>query len=79
MSAFGGFTDKYQKPLLPNAFLKSGKCKSLLAPLPFLAVGLPPFGLPLQIAILKVLVSHPEGRATISGMNSDLSILNTRW
>jgi len=31
----------------------------------------------LQIAILKVLVSHPEGRATISALNSDLCILNT--
>ena len=31
----------------------------------------------LQIAILKVLVSHPEGRATVAVMNSDLSILNT--
>ena len=31
----------------------------------------------LQIAILKVLVSHPEGRATIAVLNSDLSILNT--
>ena len=31
----------------------------------------------LQIAILKVLVSHPEGRATIAALNSDLSILNT--
>ena len=32
---------------------------------------------PLQIAILKVLVSHPEGRATIAALNSDLSILTT--
>ena len=31
----------------------------------------------LQIAILKVLVSHPEGRATTAALNSDLSILNT--
>ena len=31
----------------------------------------------LQIAILKVLVSHPEGRATISALNSDLCILST--
>ena len=31
----------------------------------------------LQIAILKVLVSHPEGRATIAALNSDLCILNT--
>jgi hypothetical protein len=31
----------------------------------------------LQIAILKVLVSHPEGRATIAALNSDLSILHT--
>ena len=31
----------------------------------------------LQIAILKVLVSHPGGRATIAALNSDLSILNT--
>ena len=31
----------------------------------------------LQIAILKVLVSHPEGRATIAAINSDLWILNT--
>ena len=31
----------------------------------------------LQIAILKVLVSHPEGRATIAALNADLSILNT--
>jgi hypothetical protein len=31
----------------------------------------------LQIAILKVLVSHPEGRATIAALNSDLSILYT--
>ena len=31
----------------------------------------------LQIAILKVLVSHPEGRATIAALNSDLRILNT--
>ena len=31
----------------------------------------------LQIAILKVLVSHPEGRATIAALNCDLSILNT--
>ena len=31
----------------------------------------------LQIAILKVLVSHPEGRATIDALNSDLCILNT--
>jgi hypothetical protein len=31
----------------------------------------------LQIAILKVLVSHPEGRATIAALNTDLSILNT--
>jgi hypothetical protein len=30
-----------------------------------------------QTAILKVLVSHPEGRATIAALNSDLSILNT--
>ena len=33
--------------------------------------------LSLQIAILKVLVSHPEGRATIAALNSDLCILNT--
>jgi hypothetical protein len=26
---------------------------------------------------MKVLVSHPEGRATIAALNSDLSILNT--
>ena len=31
----------------------------------------------LQIAILKVLVSHTEGRATIAALNSDLSILYT--
>ena len=31
----------------------------------------------LQIAILKVLVSYPEGRATIAELNSNLSILNT--
>jgi hypothetical protein len=31
----------------------------------------------LQIAILKVLVSHPEGRTTIPALNADLSILNT--
>ncbi len=31
----------------------------------------------LQNAILKVLVSHPEGRATIAALNSDLSILYT--
>ena len=31
----------------------------------------------LQIAILKVLVSYPDGRATIAALNSDLSILNT--
>ena len=31
----------------------------------------------LQIAILKVLVSHPEGRATIAALNCDLCILNT--
>ena len=31
----------------------------------------------LQIAILKVLVSHPEGRATTAALNSDLRILNT--
>ena len=31
----------------------------------------------LQIAILKVLVSHPEGRATVAVLNFDLSILNT--
>ena len=31
----------------------------------------------LQIAILKVLISHPEGRATIAALNSDLCILNT--
>jgi hypothetical protein len=31
----------------------------------------------LRIAILKVLVSHPEGRATIAALNSDLCILNT--
>ena len=31
----------------------------------------------LQIAILKVLVSHPQGRATIAALNSDLSILST--
>ena len=31
----------------------------------------------LQIAILKVLVSHPGGRATIAALNSDLSILTT--
>jgi hypothetical protein len=35
------------------------------------------FYLSLQIAILKVLVSHPEGRATIAALNSDLSILST--
>ena len=33
--------------------------------------------MPLQIAILKVLVSLPEGRATIAALNSDLSILTT--
>ena len=33
--------------------------------------------LSLQIAILKVLVSHPESRATIAALNSDLSILTT--
>jgi hypothetical protein len=31
----------------------------------------------LQIAILKMLVSHPEGRATIAVLNSDLCILST--
>ena len=31
----------------------------------------------LQIAILKVLVSHPGGRATIAALNSDLCVLNT--
>jgi hypothetical protein len=31
----------------------------------------------LQIAILKVLVSHPEGRATIAALNADMCILNT--
>ena len=31
----------------------------------------------LQIAILKVLVSHPEGRATIAALTCDLCILNT--
>ena len=31
----------------------------------------------LQIAILKVLISHPEGRATIAALNSDLCILST--
>jgi hypothetical protein len=31
----------------------------------------------LQIAILKVLVSHPEGQATIAALNSDLCILST--
>ena len=31
----------------------------------------------LQIAILRVLVGHPEGRATIAALNADLSILNT--
>jgi hypothetical protein len=31
----------------------------------------------LQIAILKVLVSHPEGRATIAALNADLWIPNT--
>ena len=31
----------------------------------------------LQVAILKVLVSHAEGRATIAALNSDLCILNT--
>jgi hypothetical protein len=35
------------------------------------------FCVSLQIAILKVLVSHPDGRATIAALNSDLSILNT--
>ena len=29
----------------------------------------------LQIAILKVLASYPDGRATIAAMNSDLAIL----
>ena len=29
----------------------------------------------LQVAILKVLVSHPEGRATVAALNSDLCIL----
>jgi hypothetical protein len=31
----------------------------------------------LQIAILKVLTSHPEGRATVAALNSDLRILTT--
>ena len=31
----------------------------------------------LQIAILKVLVSYPEGRTTIAALNSNLNILNT--
>ena len=31
----------------------------------------------LQVAILKVLVSHPEGRATIAALKSDLSFLNS--
>ena len=31
----------------------------------------------LQIAILKVLVSHREGRAAIAALNSDLCVLNT--
>jgi hypothetical protein len=31
----------------------------------------------LPIAILKVLTSHPEGRATVAALNSDLRILNT--
>ncbi len=31
----------------------------------------------LQIAILKVLISYPDGRATIAALNADLSILNT--
>jgi hypothetical protein len=31
----------------------------------------------LQIAILKVLVSYPDGRATVAALSSDLAILNT--
>lgn len=31
----------------------------------------------LQIAVLKVLVSYPDGRASIAALNSDLRILNT--
>jgi hypothetical protein len=30
----------------------------------------------LQIAILKVLASYPDGRATVAAMNSDLAILS---
>jgi len=32
--------------------------------------------LSLQVAILKVLASYPDGRATIAAMNSDLAILS---
>ena len=31
----------------------------------------------LQIAILKVLVSYPEGRATFAALSADLNILNS--
>jgi hypothetical protein len=31
----------------------------------------------LQVAILKVLASYPEGRATLKALNADLAILNT--
>jgi hypothetical protein len=31
----------------------------------------------LQIAILKVLVSYPEGRATVAALSADLSVLNS--
>ena len=47
-------------------------------PLTFkVALGRPPvaawsYAWSLQIAILKVLVSHPEGRATIAALKSDL-------
>lgn len=61
MSAFGGFTDKCQKQLQPNCFFESGKCKSLLAPLPFLAVGLPRFGASRHVA-MSSLASLPRVR-----------------
>jgi hypothetical protein len=31
----------------------------------------------IQIAILKVLVSYPEGRATFAALSADLTILNS--
>jgi hypothetical protein len=31
----------------------------------------------LQVAILKVLSSYPDGRATLKAMNADLAVLNT--